>query len=676
MGREKVHGVLYFGKQGRAKVVVEGKDEPIALAKGSSGTAIHGDTVELTVLPSKKKKFDRKKRDRKPPKARYEVRKIIKRGTTEFLGFLRRDLGRSLVQAENSRLFVPFKILGDPRNAVEHDKVLAQFVRWDPPARIPMCKVLRVLGPSDDPLTDHKGILAKYGLSGNFPDKVMEEAKACPDQVSKEDLTDRKDIRSIFTLTIDPLDARDFDDALSVKELQNEEWEIGVHIADVSHYVKQGSALDREANRRGNSTYLVGEVVPMLPHRLSSGICSLVEGEERLVKSVFFVFSKEGNVVRSKITESVILSDKRLTYEQASLFLKEDEIEKIKSAKPPPSRYSGNPGKLLNEISENLLRDLQINIRKIASIARVLRTERMKKGSLDLESTEVKILVDQKGQPEKILQSESDESHHMIEEFMLLANERLAVEIRKQKLPGVFRVHPDPDPENLEELRGFLQTFGISCGELTGRKEVTKMLTAMNKHPLSQVLRIKFLRSLKQACYKSTPDGHYGLAKNDYLHFTSPIRRYADLIVHRAIEDHIRGNKRKNIDHSRLEGTAKHLSTTERNSVDAERESVKDKLLLYYKRDIGKRPAPSHRAIITEISRRGFFIELIDTLARGFVPIRTLPRELGYRVSSNGTSLVARNAKIQLKLGQEISVHIDKVFVSDKQLDFRLAKTS
>jgi ribonuclease R len=296
----------------------------------------------------------------------------------------------------------------------------------------------------------------------------------------------------------------------------------------------------------------------------------------------------------------------------------------------------------------------------------------MKKGALDLESSEVKILVDKKGEPEKILHSESDESHHMIEEFMLLANETVARELRKQKLPGVFRVHPDPDPENLEELRGFLQVFGISCGELTARKEVTKMLTAVNKHPIAQVLKIKFLRSLKQACYRSTPDGHYGLAKNDYLHFTSPIRRYADLIIHRIIEDLIRKRKRKKTDYNRLEITAKHISKTERNSVDAERESVKDKLLLYYKKDIGKRPPVLHRAIITEITRRGFFIELVETLARGFVPIRTLPRELGYRVTSNGAALVARNPKLKLKLGQEINVSIDKVFVSDKQLDFRL----
>ncbi|MDC0548039.1 RNB domain-containing ribonuclease, partial [Opitutales bacterium] len=363
MGRDKIHGVLYFGKQGRAKVVIEGKNEPIALAKGYSSTALHGDTVELTVLPSKKKKFDRKKRVKKAPKLRYEVRKIVKRGTRDFLGYLRRDLGRSLVQAENSRLFVPFKILGDDRRAEEHDKVLAQFVRWDPPARIPMCKILRVLGPGDDPLTDHKGILAKYGLNGSFPDKVTEEASKCPEQVTAQDIQNRRDMRNVFTLTIDPLDARDFDDALSIQELQNGDWEIGVHIADVSHYVKQGTQLDREANRRGNSTYLVGEVVPMLPHRLSSGICSLVEGEERLVKSVLFVFSAQGKLLQSKLAESVILSDKRLTYEQAGLFLKEKNLAKIRSAKPPSSRYSGNPGKSLEELNDQILEKLQLSIR-------------------------------------------------------------------------------------------------------------------------------------------------------------------------------------------------------------------------------------------------------------------------------------------------------------------------
>ena len=297
----------------------------------------------------------------------------------------------------------------------------------------------------------------------------------------------------------------------------------------------------------------------------------------------------------------------------------------------------------------------------------------MKEGSLNLESTEIKILVDAKGEPEKILSSENDESHQLVEEFMLLANETVAKHIRNKKLAGIYRVHPEPDPENLEELRNFVAIFGISCGELTSRKEVNKLLRNINKHPIAQVLKIKFLRSLKQACYRSTPDGHYGLAKRDYLHFTSPIRRYSDLVVHRIIEQWLKKEQKIPKFSDSLESLAKHISVTERNSVDAERESVKDKLLLYYKRGIDARPPIVHRAMITEIGRRGFFIELVDTMARGFVPVRTLPRQLGYRVAANGSALVGRNPKNKLKLGQEVQVVIDKVFVSDKQLDFKLA---
>jgi len=671
VSKGKIIGVLYFGRQGRAKVVVDGWDDPISLAKGASGTALHGDSVELHILPPKKNKFERRKNKGKPAKLRYEVKKVVKRGTDEFLGYLKKDLGRSLVDAENSRLFIPFKILGDNRNGQPGDKVVAKFVRWDPPARIPTCKVIRVLGPGDNPLTDHQGILAKFGLSGSFPSKVEKQANAIAQSIDPNEIKKRMDFRDIFTLTIDPLDARDFDDALSVQKINDDEWEIGVHIADVSYYVQLNSALDKEARKRGNSTYLVGEVVPMLPQSLSNGICSLVEGQDRLVKSVLFRFRNDGKMVSSKLAECVINSNKRLTYEQAILFLCGNRLESIKEAKPPSSRYSGNPGKPLQEVSTDELKQINQTIQRLWSIASKLRTERMRAGSLNLESAEIKILVDSKGEPEKILSSENDESHQLVEEFMLLANETVAKHIRNKKLQGIFRVHPEPELENLDELRTFVALFGISCGELTSRKEINKLLFNINKHPLGQVLRIKFLRSMKQACYRDTPDGHYGLAKRDYLHFTSPIRRYADLVVHRTIEDWLHKEKRKAKESQ--ESLAKHLSVTERNSVDAERESVKDKLLLFYKRGIGQHPPVVHKAVITEIARKGFFIELMDTMARGFVPIRTLPRELGYRITNNGTALVGRNPKNKLKLGQEIKVVIYKVFTSDKQLDFKLA---
>ena len=562
--------------------------------------------------------------------------------------------------------------MGDTRNAQEREKVLVKFVRWDPPARIPTCKILRVLGPGDDARTDHKGILAKYGLSPTFPQKVENEAKAISDKVSTKDCKGRKDFRKVFTLTIDPLDARDFDDAISLKNLENGELEIGVHIADVSHYVRQGSALDAEAKKRGNSTYLVGEVVPMLPHSLSSGICSLIEGEDRLVKTVAFRFSSDFQLLGFHLHEAVIRSDKRLTYEQALLFLQKENLDEILQACPPPSRYSGNPGLPLAKINRSTLEKIHDSVRILGKVAASLRKQRMSNGSLELSSIEVKILVDDRGQPEKIYQNKDDESHQLIEEFMLLANQTIAKQAKKKRLPVVYRTHPDPDPESLEELRHFLALFGISCGDLSSRKEVQKMLSQINRSPISQVLRIKFLRSLQQACYRASPDGHYGLAMKDYLHFTSPIRRYADLIAHRAVEALLQKKSKQNTFPNSIEGIAKKLSISERNSVDAERESVKDKLILYYKVDLDSKNPAKHEALITEIQRRGFFIELTDTLARGFVSIRSLPREFGYRLSSNGNSLIGRNPKNKIKVGQKIKVQIYRINALDKQMDFRM----
>ena len=411
----------------------------------------------------------------------------------------------------------------------------------------------------------------------------------------------------------------------------------------------------------------------MLPHSLSSGICSLVEGEDRLVKSVIFRFSTNLELIGHHLYESVICSNKRLTYEQAILFLQKNNLEEVLQASPPQSRYSGNPGRPLNQIPRSTLQEIDHSIKTLGKVASALRKKRMDNGSLELASSEVKILVNEMGHPEKIYQNVDDESHQLIEEFMLLANQTIGGQARKKRLPVVFRTHPDPDPENLAELRQFLSLFGISCGDLASRKELQKMLYQINRSPISHVLRIKFLRSLQQACYRASPDGHYGLAMEDYLHFTSPIRRYADLVTHRAIENLIRQKERNKKSPDYLEGLAKKLSVSERNSVDAERESVKDKLILFYKRDLEKKAVIKHDALITELNRKGFFVELTATLARGFIPLRTLPRQLGYRLASNGTALVGRNPKLKLKIGQKVEVQIDRINELDKQMDFRLA---
>jgi len=353
--------------------------------------------------------------------------------------------------------------------------------------------------------------------------------------------------------------------------------------------------------------------------------------------------------------------------------LQQDDLEDILKASPPQSRYSGNPGKPLEKLDRDLLKGIHSTVRTLGFIASKLLKKRMVNGSLELASSEVKILVDERGHPEKIYQNKDDESHQLIEEFMLLANQTIARHARKKRLPVVYRTHPDPDPENLEELRHFLSLFGISCGDLSSRKEVQKMLHQINKSPISQVLRIKFLRSLQQACYRATPDGHYGLAMKDYLHFTSPIRRYADLVTHRAIESTLSNRKTKEKPSGFLDGLAKKLSISERISVDAERESIKDKLLLYYQKDLENKKPVRRKALVTELNRKGLFVELTETLARGFIPMRTLPRELGYRLASNGAFLVGRNPKNKLRIGQEIDVQIDRINTLEKQMDFRLA---
>jgi len=674
VGKEPVHGFLFFKRNGRSIVRPDGGKETIPLARGASGTALHGDRVELKRLPPRKSGGKRKgKFGRKEGKPRYAVTKVLERETDEFLGYFRKVGQRKMVQAESSRILTKFKIEGDRIGAKIEDKVLVKFVRWDKASSEPTCRILRVIGPGGEPMTDHLGILAKYGLAEKFPQKASTEANGIPQEISRKNLKNRRDYRKHFTLTIDPLDARDFDDALSIRNLENGKTEIGVHIADVSAYVIPDSHLDKEAKRRGNSTYLVGEVVPMLPEKLSNGICSLVEGEERLVKSVLFQFGKGGKLLRSELAECVIKSDKRLTYEQASLLMKEKDIVKIKSFKTPQSRYSGNPGKPLRSLSDQKVGKLRDTIRKCWTLASKLRKERLRAGSLNLDGAEVKILVNDKGFPERVLTVINDESHQLIEEFMLLANETVAKELRKRKLPGIHRVHPDPDPEKLDELRHFVSLFGISCGDLSINREVQKLLASIKNHPIAQVLRIKFLRSLKQASYKATPEGHYGLAKRDYLHFTSPIRRYSDLVAHRIVAGILKKENKRKIEPGTLESLSKHLSTRERNSVDAERESVKTKLLLLYEMEIKQNKLKSHKAVITDIAHKGFFVELKETLAQGFVPLRTLPRNEGYRVSHDGIRITARNPKKNLRLGQVIQVVIDKVNHSEKQLDFRLA---
>ncbi|NCG08257.1 MAG: RNB domain-containing ribonuclease, partial [Verrucomicrobia bacterium] len=512
-----------------------------------------------------------------------------------------------------------------------------------------------------------------------FPAAVLKQTESIPDHVRPADCKGRLDCRDIFTFTIDPDDAKDFDDALSIEALDGNRYRIGIHIADVSAYVKPGSPLDTEAQKRGNSTYLVGTVIPMLPHALSNGLCSLVEAEDRLTKSVFITFSKKAQIEAVDFANTVIRSDKRLTYRQAFAFMENDDLEAVRKTPLPPKHQTGSTGRPLSDLSSGEMKTLQGHIRSLWSIARQLRQRRFQNGSLDLDMTEVKIYVDPEGFADRIEKQHNDESHQLIEEFMLSANEQVARQMKRNRFPCLYRVHDEPEEEKLQELRQTMVSFGISCGNLTKSREMSALLQQLKEHPQGYTLKVHVLRSLKQAQYRASADGHYGLAKSDYTHFTSPIRRYSDLIVHRVFDgylcktgaDSALPKPDAKYPQAKLDSLGEHLCITERNSVDAERESVKTKLLEFYERELNKDDKQSFGAVITDIKNHGLYIEITDTMAFGMVHISTLDDDF-YHLSEDGTRIVGRRKKKTYTIAQHIRVQVERVDRFKRQIDFRI----
>jgi ribonuclease R len=403
-----------------------------------------------------------------------------------------------------------------------------------------------------------------------------------------------------------------------------------------------------------------------------------VEGEDRLTKAVLLTFHK-GQLHSTAFANTVIRSRKRLTYHQAYALLKEDSLDKIRRLPLPPAHQTGSTGRALSDLRRDELADLQRWIRQLWDLALRLRRERMRNGSLDLDMPEVKIFVDEHGYADRLERIEQDESHQLIEEFMLAANEAVARVARQHRLPSLYRVHDDPDEEKLQEYRKELATFGVAVGDLTLRGEVSRLLNILKSHPQGYTLRTQLLRSLRKAVYRASPDGHYGLAKTDYTHFTSPIRRYADLAVHRVFDHYLvkhlgqtapRGFQfGYNI--ARMEILAQHLSLTEQNSTEAERESQKVKLLEFFERETTKKKRTVFAAVITDVRNHGLFVELPDAMTFGLVHLSTLRDDL-YQLNNAGTALVGRRSKRRLELGQKISVVTERVDRFKRQIDFRL----
>ncbi len=680
---DELTGRIQFRSGGSAFVVLDAPgsrstSEPaLQIFPEETLTALPGDLVAVRIFHGR--------RGKRPGEKIGQVTRVIERGRTTLVGNLQRSGRKWSVIADDPRVPVEVQVTDPAKSDLKPvpqsgDKVVVTLGSWRHRHEPLTGEVTARLGRTHEPRAELLGIFEKFNLPTEFPAAVEREAAALPDHVRPGERTNRLDYRDVPTFTIDPDDAKDFDDALSYETLDNNEVRIGIHIADVSAYVKPGSALDREAQQRGNSTYLVGTVIPMLPEKLSNGLCSLVEGQDRLAKAVFLTFNKHGQLRHTAYANTVIRSRKRLTYKQAYALLNEHDLDKIRALPLPPKHQTGSTGRALNSLSDSELVDLQSWVRALWRIASKLRRARMTKGSLDLDMPETKIFVDPEGYADRLEKIVNDESHQLIEEFMLAANEAVAHITRSHRLPSLYRVHDEPDPDKLEELRQLLGTFGIRTGDLTRREEIVKLLETLATHPQGYTLRSQLLRSLRKAVYRSTPDGHYGLAKRDYTHFTSPIRRYSDLVVHRVFDAYLikhagyPANTAQGPAYNlgRVEALAEHLSLTEVNSAEAERESVRIKLLELFERELQRQPRTRFAAIITDVRAHGFFVELVDSMTFGFVSTASLPDD-HYQVNPAGTVLTGRRHKRRFELNGRLPVVVERVDRFKRLIDFRPA---
>ena len=678
-------GRIQFRQGGSAFVILPKtgpgpEPDAIQIFPEDTGLALHGDTVEIVVNPG-----IRERRDGRGTERTGRVMRVVERAHDTIVGNLQKIRSTFYVRPDDPRIIHDI-VVSDPATGklkpapASGDKVVVKLAPWTQRNKMIEGEIVERLGKTFEPRAELAGIYHKFNLDPTFPVEVEREVAALPDTVRPQEIVGRLDYREVPTFTIDPDDAKDFDDALSLETLDNGDTRIGVHIADVSAYVKTGTALDKEAQRRGNSTYLVGTVIPMLPEKLSNGLCSLVEAQDRLTKAVFLTFDSKGRPKGHTYANTVIRSRKRLTYKQAYAFMFEDDLAKIRALPLPAKHQTGSTGRALRDLSDAELHDLQTWCRALWKIAARLRKDRMAHGSLDLDMPETKIYVDEKGYADRLEKIEHDESHQLIEEFMLAANEAVARLTRVHQLASLYRVHDEPDVEKLEEYRGLLQSFDIPVGDLTVRAEIVKLLVTLAAHPQGYTLRTQLLRSLKKAAYRASPDGHYGLAKNDYTHFTSPIRRYSDLVVHRVFDTYLEKHqghalppaRNARYDLSRIQNLGEHLSQTEITSAEAERESVKIKLLEFFERELDKSPRTKFAAVITDVRPNGFFIELVESMTFGFISTNSLGDDR-YVPSDDGTILVGRKSKKKYALNGRLDVVVDKVDRFKRLIDFRPA---
>jgi len=573
------------------------------------------------------------------------VEKILERRSGVVVGTFMKQGKFSYVVPDDPNM-PPTIELSAETTANAGQKVSVELEHWEKQGETPRGKVVRILGYPDEAGVDILGIIEAHGLRMEFPPEVEEEAKAVREKIPAEELARRDDWRDEFIFTIDPDTAKDFDDAIGVRRVDGG-WSLAVHIADVSHYVKPDSPLDKEAVKRGNSTYLVDRVLPMLPPELSNGICSLRPNEDRLTCAAIMRFDKNGKMGKARFVKAVINSKYRLTYAEAQEFIE-----------------TGKGSVDSKELEEAI---------KVAwDLASLLRKRRFANGALDLEMSEISIVLDEKGKTTGYTVEEYNESHQLIEECMLVANEAVARAIKGAQRPGLYRVHEDPDFEKLQEYGEFARSHGYEVGDLTNRKHIQKLLDLAKGKPEEHNIKLGLLKSLKRAAYSEEPAGHYGLAKTDYCHFTSPIRRYADLIVHRSLEP-LLDNPPAKMDRlpskAHCAEIADHISTTERVSSSAENESKRLKLMQWLKECAESDDPPIFHAVVTEVRAMGLAVEATEIMQRGMVKREAFPPG-DWRLDAHRGCFTSRDGE----MGQNdvLPVVVDTVDIERGFVDFRL----
>ena len=625
-------GIIEFTSKGSAYILMEGEDD-IYIAKEKTRNAIDGDLVSYTLNKNSRKK-----------KPEGFVDRVLKRKKTEFVGTLKVSEKFAFVITDSRRVHIDFFIdLKQLNKAKDGDKVIVELINWPEKLNSPFGKITKILGKSGETNTEMNAIMEDFELPYEFPADVLQAAEDVDTTISKKEIAKRRDFRKVDTITIDPFDAKDFDDAISYKELENGNIEVGVHIADVSHYVTKGTIIDDEAINRGTSVYLVDRVVPMLPEVLSNQVCSLRPNEEKLTFSAVFELDNQANVKNSWFGRTVINSNRRFTYEEAQ--------ERIETKQ-------GDYQKEINTLNE---------------LAQIMRGRRMDSGALNIESTEVKFVVED-GKPVGVKLKISQEAHKLVEEFMLLANKNVSrfIGVPKKgqaKYPNIYRIHDQPSEEKIADLQRFVADNGYEIKEVANKPlsfALNNLLTEAKENREVDFIGPMVIRSMAKAVYSAENIGHYGLSFDYYSHFTSPIRRYPDLMLHRILQNFL-DKKQPNIGEEEIEQQAKYFSNQEKKATDAERASTKFMQVVFMEDKVGQEFAGT----ISGVTSYGIFVEITANKCEGLIRTNAITQDRFY-FEEDGKKLVGKKFGDELKMGTKVTIEITKVDMVNRTIDMEL----